>query len=1220
MAGRFEFDDKIKAFVSNKLNKLIPTRQEKLMGYVPTVKAGDQPELNLSQKFWTSPIGDALVRTQKFMESPTSRINLPRFNVDTSTPFFSDPFKGPKIAGNYALSGIETAITEPFKIGADIGRAAATLGDFKPGSYSVRLGQKAATLDPTQANFGDVKELAALTGGALSSPFAARGLLQPNPATIGGNIALSGLLGGQEAAVQAAEKAAPMSGFLSTTGPLLDKIAGGRFLLRTALKSGANVLEGLALDKVIDSETTPLSVAIDALVPVGVEIAGPTKNALFAGLNKIYREKPSQWFKGAKSLENLGQNIVKVVGSDGVTRYRDTKANRWIKKADALKLLPEKPMQLVQTAPGRFTNKQNLKDLAEGTLTGGAKDNQIAQFLKNNPQMAAGGLAGVEPQFDEDGNFTGMKFNPQKATAGVIVAGGVKSIDDTRKVPIGDTTSKYNIGKLGGNEKILKQGVSDVAERFNKVAGKSLSFDEVIKAAEDTKAVLETELGRDQVKELGAAQLRLRQNISKLATADKVTPELIDAINKDASFARGIAQLLGQRNIDVKDLPVEDKLKVNLIKSVLKVSDDIEAISKEAENVDFSKNDDVVKFYRKFVTPKLPEIVDELRYNNMLSNPKTYLRNLYSNAFQAGITRPGTLLFSGKPKEAIQYYSGSVKSLPDAVEAFRKSYSGSITGKPDLPNISTGKLPKFLTVPTRALEATDKFFSTIIQGGELARGASAKEAEDIAEYSLFRGDLKPEGQGKLLNAIDNVTNWTYKAPKAVRWFVPFIKTPMNVAKQWIEYSPAGVATLPGSKNQREQIAKTLFGSTMMALGAKFAADGNTTWSAPTDQKEKEAFYASGKKPFSVRIGDRWVPMMYFGPFALALGTPAAFKYYQEDDRKALSDSEIDKAVTAVSSLAQLLSGQTFLEGLDQFVKLASGDLDYSLPGNLAFTSGQIIPYQGLLRYVSSIVDPIYRKPEGNSFTEKFTQSLQKDIPFLSKNLKPYTTPLGEPSKRLPENYVLPYDLGKQDNTFEPALQSRRSELQTNAVRNKAIKILENGKSDNMKGVIQTSSNGVKYALIDNKISYVDSSGTHTLDMDIPEAPKMTGNVSLDRKLKSSYSSKITSRINNITKLYEAGILTSGQAEQLINALEAEKARISGSGGGLRSAITGNKISLSAGNVGAARVPGFGGTSTARIQLPQTQFKPVKLGGGRLSTGQLPGPAKINLEALRNPKI
>jgi hypothetical protein len=45
--------------------------------------------------------------------------------------------------------------------------------------------------------------------------------------------------------------------------------------------------------------------------------------------------------------------------------------------------------------------------------------------------------------------------------------------------------------------------------------------------------------------------------------------------------------------------------------------------------------------------PKLSEVFDSYRYQNMLSSPKTHIRNIYSNLFNTLITRPADLAFQG---------------------------------------------------------------------------------------------------------------------------------------------------------------------------------------------------------------------------------------------------------------------------------------------------------------------------------------------------------------------------------------------------------------------------------------------------------------------------------------------------------------------------------------------------------------------------------------------
>lgn len=784
----------------------------------------------------------------------------------------------------------------------------------------------------------------------------------------------------------------------------------------------------------------------------------------------------------------------------------------------------------------------------------------------------------------KSGNLGGVSGIPsQMPPAGSLP----KSIAQTDKYAFNINKQRLDLTK--SEKGTLDQIVDAIKPELQKIKGKVLSNDEVIKATKSSD-ILQKITTREEAFAAEAATLRARQRLVELdknidqLVAKGNTPQLqtqmrdlIDSLRVVSANAADTGRKLQSLSIEAGD----ESIRVQVLKDIARVSNNTDEILKAAQGVDWNNANSITKFYRQFIKPTIPEILDEYRYNNMLSNPITHLRNDFSNLMQTFITRPLTLTAEGRPIEALKYLSGAVKNFPQAIDDFVKSMKGeTVITKPDLERISTGKLPGFMTIPTREMEAGDKFFSALIRGGELARGQTLEQAGKIAEYSLFRQGLKPEGQGVVLNAIDSMTAWTYNAPKAVRWFVPFIRTPMNFAKQWIEYSPAGVSTLIGAGNKREQIAKVILGSIVTGFGANLAMQNRTTWATPTDKTEKELFYASGKKPFSILIGDKWVSMMYAGPFAFALALPAAAKFYQDDSKTALTDDGLSKLTKTATSMAQFLSGQTFLTGLGNFVNWASGDADYSLGSNLAFTAGQVVPLQGLLRYISTIMDPIYRKPKG------FGESFLKDIPGFSQGLKPYTEPTGEPATRLPINYIIPYDVGKRKQSYEPMLQQRTQDLQTNALVNSLKKQAEEGqvgnfpiesivggsvyRAETMAGtqklskiqetqlrnlltlttqtddpqILQKVSNSIQKLggrvqgngiVAGNTFYYPEDGDIKTIKMDftVPE-PKLTGDSAFDKELLSTYKTALSNEINNVRKLYEQGIISQEKAIQLVN--------------------------------------------------------------------------------------
>ena len=695
----------------------------------------------------------------------------------------------------------------------------------------------------------------------------------------------------------------------------------------------------------------------------------------------------------------------------------------------------------------------------------------------------------------------------------------------------------YDVAKQRVFNEPLTDETNAIGQEIMRQAQNVGRYDEAIQMAEEL-AIKGTQAG---------------QTVQAFSIWSRLTPE---------GMLRYAQQQLTQasKNIPLLDkvLGRAEKYKAQLTSEDAKIITDL--MKKANATPDENLRSQYIKETFEYIGKKLPwgvsDLIDEYRYNNMLSNPLTHLRNAISNLQQTFLTRPATLAAEGRPIEAIKYEMGTLRALPEAFSNFVKSFKGSVPfGKMDI-EISKMKPIKpnrlgLLGLPTKSMEASDQFFRTLIKGGEMARGKGVEEAGKMAEYSLFRADLNPQQQGYLLNKIDDVTKAVYQLRKVgLGWFIPFIRTPMNVAKQWIEYSPTGLMTLPGAGDKRAQFAKMIVGSVATAIGANAALEGRTTWSAPTDSKAKELFYASGKKPYSVKIGDKWVPLQTFGVFAWALGLPAAVKYYNDDSRTALTDSQIEKITKSLLSLGGFWSNQTFVSGLGSFVKLAEGDMDYTLPKNVAYTLGQLKPWEGLMRYVSTVIDPIYRKPSG------FSQQLQADIPILTKGLPAYRDPMGEPSTRNVTNYISPYGMGQEKPEYNEFYQMRNTQLQNNAVLNKQKKDLENMLNSTNPigaGAAETSPSGTSMDTIRAKLRedlvkqrvqmtgqpeeingkyYYQNENGNAVSVELDKKltkPQLTGQTELDKELISDYNRSITSKINDITKLYELGKFTADEA-------------------------------------------------------------------------------------------
>jgi hypothetical protein len=202
------------------------------------------------------------------------------------------------------------------------------------------------------------------------------------------------------------------------------------------------------------------------------------------------------------------------------------------------------------------------------------------------------------------------------------------------------------------------------------------------------------------------------------------------------------------------------------------------------------------------------------------------------------------------------------------------------------------------------------------------------------------------------------------------------------------------------------------GAIVSAMGTVAAMLGETTWAPPTDEEGKKWFYASNRKPFSIKIGETWVPFWYFGPYALAMAVPAAIKYHHEESNKSLTDSELEKLAKISEGLARFEASQSSAQSIGNFFAMLNGDVEQSMTKNFVYMFGQMIPAQGLLRWVAQIIDPVYRQ------SVHATDELIKNIPFWTKELPPHEKPYGEISERDLLNLGLPYDLGFMDVDYE----------------------------------------------------------------------------------------------------------------------------------------------------------------------------------------------------------
>ena len=675
-------------------------------------------------------------------------------------------------------------------------------------------------------------------------------------------------------------------------------------------------------------------------------------------------------------------------------------------------------------------------------------------------------LLGTEPIKRPEGAFqTGMSIlaalpilpggkNIAKKEVKELAEEVIPKLTKAAAKEIGETTiglkaldiSKQAIIRIG-------ETVNSVKPELDAIRGEPLTHLEVIEAAK-TSDLLKRITTKAATLKREASILKLKQQIAGLAEGKELTPEFVNAIKTVSGEATNLGRQL--ESLKISAVPDLAQVKTDIVKKLLDAGIKMEDIIRESKGIDFTNMNEVTKFYRQFIKSTLPEIVNEYRYINLLSSPKTHIINAFTNLLETTVLNPATRLASGGidfvksaiTKEARKtyitevpvYFKGLLNSVGDAVRDSLKVMSG-IQGvyRPDIARLSTGlKIFKPFQLIPRAMEAADVFFRTLIIGGEkealayraLKQGTIAtpkliaqieKEASDKAMYYVFRQEIGKEGQGKILSMIDQLTKGVYTLRKVpgMSWFIPFVTTPVNIVKQGIEFSPLGITTIIGAANKTEQIAKALIGSTIFAGAGYIAMKGDSTWSAPTDAKEKEYFYASGRQPYSLKIGNKWYNYARLGPLAYPIAMASAIKYYAEQNPDKVTQSTIEKIALILSATAKFFADQSYVQGIGNFVNSIEGD-EYAAGRAIASLPSQLIPLSSLQRWITTLVDPIYRKTETGISVESIIQTLEKGLPVISKRLPAYKTPFGEEEKRqMPiTNALSPIGVSVSNQEFE----------------------------------------------------------------------------------------------------------------------------------------------------------------------------------------------------------
>jgi hypothetical protein len=228
---------------------------------------------------------------------------------------------------------------------------------------------------------------------------------------------------------------------------------------------------------------------------------------------------------------------------------------------------------------------------------------------------------------------------------------------------------------------------------------------------------------------------------------------------------------------------------------------------------------------------------------------------------------------------------------------------------------------------------------------------------------------------------------------ALSFVQPFLRTPANILRQGIEFSPAGFAmpaARAGGREGAQAMARASLGTIGAAGLAWLAATGRLSGNGPNDPIERAQLMESGWRPNSVKIGDQWVEIALFQPVSVqAMAIANAFESWRA---RGMREADAPtKALEAVRGFGQSILDLSFLNGMADLFGAFSrqGSAGAKFAEYLGRVGSGFVPLSGAQRTVARGLDPNVRDASG------FSEQLMTGIPGLSDNVPSKMNRFGE---------------------------------------------------------------------------------------------------------------------------------------------------------------------------------------------------------------------------------
>lgn len=447
---------------------------------------------------------------------------------------------------------------------------------------------------------------------------------------------------------------------------------------------------------------------------------------------------------------------------------------------------------------------------------------------------------------------------------------------------------------------------------------------------------------------------------------------------------------------------------------------------------------------QKLMTDKLPpekgaKIRSWMRIS-MLFNPKTQVRNVAGNALIMPVNSFGDL-FSSYADKLIAKKTGVRTTGTTNVKAMLKGikkgayeatndYKKGINTKDMEGNrfeISDGKSFSEKNLMGRTLNRTESLLNYVMDVGDRVFSEAAFEnslqnqlvLNNTTEITQEMIDIAhQEALSRTWNDNNNYTRFVLGVRKGLNKLnvngyglgdvlIPFAKTPANLTKAIVDYSPAGlVSTIKKGINLKrsltngqytatmqhefvQSLGKATAGTMLYILGIALAKAGITSGDSD-DDKDTANFLKNtlGISSYSIKIGGKSFTYDWAQPLAAPLSITANVVNSKSGDSKAL----LEGIVGSLDSAGSILLEQSFLQSINDVLNDNDGVVSGIINEILELPARAVPTFS---KQIADLVDGTQRTSfEYGKPIQSAVNSIKAKIPFVSKTLNPAVDTMG----------------------------------------------------------------------------------------------------------------------------------------------------------------------------------------------------------------------------------